>query len=152
MPSHKFRIGKSVMVKRSIGRNVPGGVYEVIKQLPHNGREYEYRIKSANEEHERVAGEGELTKDELWGKLWQHNLTLLAAKGSERAKAWAEGKPSLPRGRYLVKVHVDADGKLSKDWTAGLGDGDFVGQVEVTSAWPEGYGRMTTVDAGKVGK
>ena len=50
------------MVKRSIGRNVPGGVYEVIKQLPHNGREYEYRIKSANEEHERVAGEGELTK------------------------------------------------------------------------------------------
>jgi hypothetical protein len=62
MPSHKFRIGESVMVKRSIGRNVPGGVYEVIKQLPHNGREYEYRIKSANEEHERVAGEGELTK------------------------------------------------------------------------------------------
>jgi hypothetical protein len=32
------------------------------KQLPHNGREYEYRIKSANEEHERIAGEGELTK------------------------------------------------------------------------------------------
>ena len=31
----------------------------VIKQLPHNGREYQYRIKSANEEHERVAGEGE---------------------------------------------------------------------------------------------
>jgi hypothetical protein len=62
MPSHKFHIGDSVMLKRSISRNVPGGVFEVIKQLPHNGREYEYRIKSANEEHERVAGEGELTK------------------------------------------------------------------------------------------
>ena len=62
MPSHKFRIGDSVMLKPAISRNVPGGVYEVIKQLPHNGREYEYRIKSANEEYERIAGEGELTK------------------------------------------------------------------------------------------
>jgi hypothetical protein len=34
----------------------------VIKRLPHNGREYEYRIKSANEEYERIAGERELTK------------------------------------------------------------------------------------------
>jgi hypothetical protein len=62
MPSHKFHIGESVMLKPAISRNVPGGVYEVIKQLPHNGREYEYHIKSANEDHERVAGEGELTK------------------------------------------------------------------------------------------
>ena len=38
------------------------GAYEVIKQLPHNGREFEYRIKSANEEHEHVARESELTK------------------------------------------------------------------------------------------
>jgi hypothetical protein len=43
-------------------RNVPSGVYEVTKQLPHNGREFEYRIKSANEEHERVVRESELTK------------------------------------------------------------------------------------------
>ena len=56
MPSHKFHIGDSVMLKPAISRNVPGGVYEVIKQLPHNGREYEYRIKSANEEYERIAG------------------------------------------------------------------------------------------------
>jgi hypothetical protein len=41
---------------------VPGGAYEVTKQLPHNGREFEYRIKSANEDHERVVREGELTK------------------------------------------------------------------------------------------
>ena len=37
--------------------NVSGGVYEVTKQLPHNGREFEYRIKSVNEPHERVARE-----------------------------------------------------------------------------------------------
>jgi hypothetical protein len=62
MPSHKFHVGDTVMLKPSISRNVPGGVYEVIKQLPHNGREYEYHIKSANEEHQRIAGEGEMTK------------------------------------------------------------------------------------------
>jgi hypothetical protein len=50
MPSHKFHVGDSVMLKPSISRNVPGGVYEVIKQLPHNGREYEYFIKSAMRE------------------------------------------------------------------------------------------------------
>ena len=62
MPSHKFRIGETVMVKPSFSRNVPGGAYEVTKQLPHNGREFEYRIKSASEEHERVVGESELTR------------------------------------------------------------------------------------------
>jgi hypothetical protein len=60
MASHKFGIGEIVMVRRAISRNVPGEAYEVAKQLPHNGREFEYRIKSANEEHERVAGENEL--------------------------------------------------------------------------------------------
>jgi hypothetical protein len=50
------------MVRPAISRNIPGGAYEVTKQLPHNGREFEYRIKSANEEHERVPGENELTK------------------------------------------------------------------------------------------
>jgi hypothetical protein len=62
MPSHKFHIGETVMVKRAFSRNVPGGAYEVTKQLPHNGSEFEYRIKSANEDHERVARESELTK------------------------------------------------------------------------------------------
>ena len=40
---------------------MPGGVFEVIKQLPGDG-EHEYRIKSANEPHERVARESELIK------------------------------------------------------------------------------------------
>jgi hypothetical protein len=61
MPSHKFQI-ETMYVRSAISRNVPGGAYEVTKQLPHNGREFEYRIKSANEEHERVVRESELTK------------------------------------------------------------------------------------------
>jgi hypothetical protein len=90
----------------------------------------------------------------VWGKgrLWQHNLTLLAEPGSERARAWRTGKPSLPRGRYLVKVYVDAGGRIAGDWKATLGENDSVGQVEVTSAWPEGNGKMTVVAAGRVNK
>jgi hypothetical protein len=56
MPAHKFEVGETVMLMAAASRNVPGGVYEVTKQPPHNGREFAYRIKSANEEHERVAG------------------------------------------------------------------------------------------------
>ena len=62
MPSHKFQVGDIVSLRRAVSRNVPGSAYEVTKQLPHNGREFEYRIKSVNEEHERVAGESELTR------------------------------------------------------------------------------------------
>jgi hypothetical protein len=40
---------------------VPGGAYEVIKVLPDPDGEREYLIKSANEPHERVARESELS-------------------------------------------------------------------------------------------
>jgi hypothetical protein len=62
MPSHKFHVGETVTLIRSISRNVSGGIYQVSKQLPHNGLEFEYHIKSANEEHQRIARESELTK------------------------------------------------------------------------------------------
>lgn len=79
----------------------------------------------------------------VWGKgkLWQHNLTLLAARGSRRAKALASGKPSLPAGRYLIKAYLVRDGKE-----------EYVGQAEAMSYWPEGYGRMTSVDSSRVKK
>jgi hypothetical protein len=59
--SHKFKLGDIVTVRPSISRNVPGGVYEVVKQLPGSG-ESEYRLKSSNEPHQRVARESELSK------------------------------------------------------------------------------------------
>lgn len=90
----------------------------------------------------------------VWGKgkLWQHTLTLLAAKGSDRAKGWRKDSPTLPDGKYLVKVFVDADGKLAKDWKATLGESDYAGQAEFKAKWKEGYGTMTAVDAAGVKK
>ncbi len=86
------------------------------------------------------------------GKLWQHTATLLAAPGSDRAKTWAKGKPSLPAGKYLMKVYVDATDKAKADWKAPLGSTEYVGQVEFQARWAEGYGAMTVVDASKVKK
>jgi hypothetical protein len=84
------------------------------------------------------------------GKLWQHTVTLLAAPGSDRAKAWTQGKPSLPPGKYLVKVYVDSGEKMKKDWKAKFGPDEFVGQAEFQARWAEGYGAMTVVDATRV--
>jgi hypothetical protein len=60
MPSHKFNVGDTLAFKPGVSRNAPRGVFEVIKVLPGNG-ECEYRIKSANEEHQRIARESELS-------------------------------------------------------------------------------------------
>jgi len=62
MASYKFRVGQIVTIKPALSRNVPGGVYTVTKQLPENRGEFEYRIKSMDEVHERIARESELTK------------------------------------------------------------------------------------------
>ena len=111
---------------------------------------YAYDEKKKEWEAEPVA----TTDRVVWGKgkLWQHTLTLLAEKGSERARAWSKGTPSLPRGRYLIKVYVDKEGRLAKDWRANLGADELVGEVEVRAAWPAGYGNMTVVEAAKVKK
>lgn len=111
---------------------------------------YAWDAKAGAWEKEPVA-----TSDRVvWGKgkLWQHTLTLLAAPGSERAKRWAGGKPSLPPGKYLVKVYVDVTGKANADWTATLGEAEYVGQVEIQARWAEGYGAMTVADGSRVKK
>jgi hypothetical protein len=62
MPAHKFHVGEIVHLSPFISRNVPGGSYQVVKQLPERNGEFQYRIKSVDEPHERVAGENELHK------------------------------------------------------------------------------------------
>lgn len=88
----------------------------------------------------------------VWGKgkLWQHSLALLADKSSARAKDWSTANPSLPMGRYLLKVHVDAKERLKSDWSATLGDTEFVGETVIECEWPKGYGQMTVVEASQL--
>jgi hypothetical protein len=79
-------------------------------------------------------------------KLWQHSLVLSAAKDSERGKQWGK-KASLPAGRYLVKVYVDGNERLKREWQSELGESEFVGETILETKWPSGYGRMTSIQA-----
>lgn len=76
------------------------------------------------------------------GQLWQQHLTLTAPRGSKQAAAIARD-PTLPPGKYLWKIYIDRRGKLAEDEKYELGKSDFVGQVEVDTRWPAGYGSMT---------
>ena len=62
MPAHKFHVGEIVHLSPAITRNLPGGSYAVVKQLPASDDEFDYRIKNMKEPHERVARESELRK------------------------------------------------------------------------------------------
>jgi hypothetical protein len=62
MPNHKFHIGETVQLLPPISRHASGGVYVVTKKLPESAGEYEYRVKSINEPHERLVRESELEK------------------------------------------------------------------------------------------
>ena len=59
--SHKYRVGESVYFTASnIARPAASGTYEVIRLLPTDGDDCQYRIKSSTEAFERVAKESQL--------------------------------------------------------------------------------------------
>jgi len=62
MTTHKFKVGQSVFLAPSFISNLPGGSYVITKQMPERNGEFEYRVRSASEPHERVARESELQK------------------------------------------------------------------------------------------
>ena len=59
---HKFTIGENVEFLPAIGRTIDAarGLYVVTMQLPDRDGEFEYRIRSPDEPHERTARESEL--------------------------------------------------------------------------------------------
>ena len=59
MPTHKFKIGQTVFLSPSLG--IPGGAYVATRKLSEREGEFEYRVKSANEPHERVVRESQLS-------------------------------------------------------------------------------------------
>jgi hypothetical protein len=54
---HKFKIGQLV---NYFSREIASGVYQVTQLSPPEREVFQYRIKNANEPHERMAKEHEL--------------------------------------------------------------------------------------------
>jgi hypothetical protein len=59
--THRFRVGQTVLYTSSpITRPGASGSYKVVKLLPSDGDDYQYRIKNSGEAFERVAKESQL--------------------------------------------------------------------------------------------
>jgi hypothetical protein len=59
--AHKFRVGQTVFYTSSpISRPGASGSYRVVRLLPSDGEDYQYRIKNPGEAFERVAKESQL--------------------------------------------------------------------------------------------
>lgn len=63
MSKPKFQVGQSVHFTPGPYRaGGASGVYKIVRVLPLEGDDQQYRIKSANEPHERVAKESQLER------------------------------------------------------------------------------------------
>ncbi len=61
LKTHKFRVGQTVFYTSSpISRPGASGSYQVVRLLPSDGDDYQYRIKNPGEAFERVAKESQL--------------------------------------------------------------------------------------------
>jgi hypothetical protein len=62
--SHKYHVGDIVYyTSPSFGRAAADGSYTVVKLLPSEGDDYQYRIKNTEEAFERVAKESQLDRE-----------------------------------------------------------------------------------------
>ncbi len=61
MREHKFNVGQTVhFTSRLIGHMQANSIYEIVRLLPSDGADYQYRIKNPREAFERVARESQL--------------------------------------------------------------------------------------------
>ena len=61
MADYKFKIGETVFFHPKPLRDAPRGPYQIVRRLPRAEGEFQYVIRSAYEDHQRVAKESELS-------------------------------------------------------------------------------------------
>jgi hypothetical protein len=64
LSEHKFKVGQNVLYTSGpYGRASASAVYKVTQLMPSEGDDRQYRIKSADEPHERLVKESQLQHD-----------------------------------------------------------------------------------------
>ena len=63
MAEYKFKIGETVYFHPKLPNDAPRGAYQIIRRLPAAEGEFQYVIRSAYEDHQRVAKENELSRN-----------------------------------------------------------------------------------------
>lgn len=62
MKTHKFAIGQTVRFSPGGQSSAkPGGSYKIVRLLPAEANEHQYRVKSVADGHERVVKESQLS-------------------------------------------------------------------------------------------
>jgi hypothetical protein len=56
----RFRSGQTVRLVRNLSRAAADGEFKIVRPLPDDGGETQYRIKSVREPHDRVVKESDL--------------------------------------------------------------------------------------------
>ena len=62
MAEYKFKIGETVYFHPTLLIDAPRGAYQIIRRLPTAEGEFQYVIRSVNEDRQRVAKESELSR------------------------------------------------------------------------------------------
>ena len=63
LASHRFSIGQKIeFVPGRYDGAAPSGAYTVVRQLPNDGQDREYRVKNTRDGHERVVRESQLRR------------------------------------------------------------------------------------------
>lgn len=61
MPAHGFTVGQSVeFVPGRFDGSAPRGTYTVLRQLPNDSSDREYRVRNIRDGHERVVRESQI--------------------------------------------------------------------------------------------
>jgi hypothetical protein len=64
LKGHRYTLGQSVRYTSGpFARQAATGNFRIVKLLPSDGEEFQYRIKSISEAFERVAKESQLDRD-----------------------------------------------------------------------------------------
>jgi hypothetical protein len=63
LKSHKYTLGQTVRyIAGPLNRGTAPGTFKIVKLMPPDGDEHQYRIKSMDEAFERVAKESQLDR------------------------------------------------------------------------------------------
>jgi hypothetical protein len=63
MPPHDFSVGQNVeFIASKYEASVPRGAYVVVRLLPNDGMDREYRVKNSIDGHERVVRESQIRR------------------------------------------------------------------------------------------
>jgi hypothetical protein len=69
MPPHLYAVGQTLeLVPLRFDGNAPRGLYTVLRLLPNDGQDREYRVKSRHDGHERVVRESQLLRAGFGGR------------------------------------------------------------------------------------